>query len=496
MIVKSVEKKENNVVRFAVTADPAEFEAAVNGAYLKSKKNIYVPGFRKGKAPRMVVEGMYGTDVFYEDAVNDLAPKAFQQGVESESLRTVGTPSLADTEFGEDKSVTMTFETALYPEVTLGEYKNLEAPKADVAVTDDEVQKELERLQKRNSRLITVDRPAKEGDTAVIDFEGFIDGVAFEGGKGEGHNLVLGSGAFIPGFEEQVVGMSAGEEKDIQVKFPEDYHADLAGKDAVFKVKVDEVKETELPELDDEFAKDVSEFDTLEAYKDSIRENLKSNKESQAEEHFHNALLEKAVENMTVDIPDAMVEERLDSLMEEYARNMSMQGLALEQYLQMMGMDFAAFRSANKSTALRQVQAELLLEAVAKAEDFTFTPEEIEAEYQRVADNYGVDLEMVKKNVSEENLVADMKMSRAAKLIYDTGIPTEMLVEVPDHMKEEAGEAAGDGEEKPKAKKTTRKKAEPKEAPAEETGVEAEEAPKPKKTRAKAKKTETEPEAE
>ena len=272
MIVKNVRKKEKSTVTFDVLCDAAEFEKAVNEAYLRNKSKIFVPGFRKGKAPRMVIEGMYGKDVFYDDAADELAPVAFNFALEKRDLRTVGNPLVKKVDVSDAKELTISFVTAVWPEVTLGQYKGLEAPKAKVEITDGQVDEELEKIRRRNSRIQSVERPAKLEDTAVIDYEGSVDGVPFDGGKAEGHNLVLGSGAFIPGFEDQVVGMGAGEERDINVTFPEDYaEKSLAGKAAVFHVKCNEVKETQLPALDDEFAKDVSEFDTLAEYRATCR---------------------------------------------------------------------------------------------------------------------------------------------------------------------------------------------------------------------------------
>jgi len=467
MIVKSVEKRENNTAKFQVEIDRDEFEAAINKAYLKNKKNIVVPGFRKGKAPRMVIEGMFGPDVFYEDAINDLSPAAFRFGVEQESLETVGRPMLTDTDISEGKVVTLTFETALYPVVTLGQYKGLEAPKPAVKVEDSDVDAELESLRKRNARMQTADRPAAEGDTVVIDFEGFIDGKPFDGGKGENVNLVLGSGQFIPGFEEQVIGMSAGEEKDINVTFPEDYTEELAGKDAVFHVKLNEVKETILPELDDEFAKDVSEFDTLEEYKNSVRESLLKGREEAATREFKDALIDKAAKNMSVIIPDAMVEEQVDFIINDYAQNLAMQGYSLDHYLSLMGMDVESFRNSIRPTALRQIQVELLLNKVAEEEKIECTDEEIEAEFTRLAELYQMDVENVKKAVSAETLARDLRMRKAASVIYDTGIPTEPVEE----------EAKEDGGEELKAEKKTRSrktKAKAEEAKEEETAGKAE----------------------
>lgn len=455
MIVKSIEKRENNTATFQVKIDKNEFEAAVNRAYMKNKKNIMVPGFRKGKAPRMVIEGMYGSDVFYEDAINDLSPVAFQFGVDQEALETVGRPAITDMNISEEKELTLTFETALYPVATLGQYKGLEAPKAAVKVEESDVDAELELLRMRNARIQTVDRPAADGDTAVIDFEGFIDGAAFEGGKGENYDLLLGSGQFIPGFEEQVMGMSAGEEKDINLTFPEDYHRDLAGKDVVFHVKLNEVKETILPKLDDEFAKDVSEFDTLEEYRNSIRENLLKKREEAAERAFKDALIDKAAENMTVQIPDAMAEEQLDGIVNEYAQNLAMQGYDFQQYLGMLGMDFNSFRNNMRPAALRQIKVELLLTKISEEEKLECTDEEVEAELVRLSELYKIDLENVKMSVPTESLARDLRLRKAAEIIYDSGIPTEPAEE-PTEEKETKEEAE---EETKPAKKTRAKKA-------------------------------------
>lgn len=429
MIVKNVEKKENNTATFQVELDRSEFSAAINKAYLKNRKSINVPGFRRGKAPRMVIEGMFGADVFYDDAMNEAAPEAFNFAVEQEGLKTVGRPSVSDMSVSDDKELTISFETAVYPAVTLGEYKNLEAPRDKVEVTDADVDEELSKIQKRNARLVTVARAAADGDTVVIDFEGFLNGVPFDGGKGEGHSLVLGSGQFVPGFEEQVAGMSAGEEKDIDITFPEDYHEDLAGKAVVFKVKVNEVKESQEPELDDEFAKDVSEFDTLEEYKADLRANLEKSRESAADEKFREALLKKAVENMTVEIPAAMIEEQQDLLINDYAQNLAMQGYSLEQYLGMMGMDVNMFRSSARPAAQRQIESELLLTNIAQAEGFECTAEEIEAEYKKVAESHGMEIDAVKKAVDEETLAKDIKLRKASEVIYSTGIATDPVIE-------------------------------------------------------------------
>ena len=484
MIVKNLEKKEKSTVSFDVVCDAAEFEKAVNGAYLKNRSKIFVQGFRKGKAPRMVIEGMYGKDVFYDDAADELAPAAFRFAVEQEKLRTVGSPAVKAMDVSDEKELTLSFVTAIWPEVTLGQYKGLEAPKAKVEIGDEQVAEELEKVRKRNSRIVTVERPAQKDDTAVIDYEGTVDGVPFDGGKAEGHNLVLGSGAFIPGFEDQVIGMSAGEEKDVHVTFPEEYHEkSLAGKAAVFHVKCNEVKQTELPALDDEFAKDVSEFDTLDEYKASVREKLTKAAEDEAESAYRSALLEKAGDGITADIPEAMVEEQIDNMLREYDQNLQMNGLNLELYLKYLGQDVKAFRDQCRPVAERRVKTDLLLETVAEAEAIAVTDEEIEAEYAKLAEQYGMEADKVKAALGREVIEADVKTRRAAEIIYAAGVPTEP---VPEEKAEEEKKPA----KKPAAKKTAKKAAEKAEEPAAET--EAKPAPKKRAPRKKAE----EPKAE
>ena len=485
MIVKNLEKKEKSTVSFDVVCDAAEFEKALNAAYLKNKKNIFVQGFRKGKAPRMVIEGMYGKEVFYDDATDELAPAAFEYAVNQEGLRNVGQPAVTKVDVSEEKVLTLSFLTAVWPEVTLGEYKGLEAPKASAEVTEAQVDDEMEKIRKRNARIVTVDRAAQNGDTANIDYLGTVDGVAFEGGKAEGHNLVLGSGSFIPGFEDQVVGMTTGEEKDISVTFPEQYHSEeLAGKAAVFHVKVNEIKEEQLPELDDEFAKDVSEFDTLADYRAAVKNRIEVAEKDAAEADFQNKLIEKAGDNITAEIPEAMIEEQIDSMTREYEQNLQMSGLNLQTYLQFMGQDMAAFRATCRITAERRVKTELLLDKVAEVEGIEITAEEIAQEYEKVAEQYATDISVVKNAVPESAIVGDMKARRAAEIIFNTGIPTAIMVEVPN-FDEAPAEAAP--AKKTTKKSTTKKKAA---APAEEAPAAEEEAPakKPaKKTTSKKK---------
>ena len=438
MDVKNVEKKDNGKLTFQVEVDSAAFESAVNKAYLKARKKIYVPGFRKGKAPRMVIEGMYGADVFHEDAVNDIAPEAYEQGVKQTGARTVGRPSVTDYNVGEDKSVTIDFTVALYPKAALGQYKGLEVYRETVAVSGEEVDAELERVRKRNERIINVEREAAEGDTVNIDYDGYKDGVRFDGGKAEGQDLVLGSHRFVPGFEEQLVGAKAGEERQLNITFPENYHEGLAGADVVFKVKVNEVRQSQLPELDDDFAKDVSEFDTLEEYKEDIKKNLLAAKEDNAEKEFRNAAVEKAVENMSVEVPGEMLEEQLEGMMAEYRQNVAMNGMEFSQYLTMMGMDEAGFREVLRPAADKRTRSEILLEAVAEAEGIELSEEEVEAEYKTAAENYDVSLDKIKSVIPEEIIKNDLRMKKAADLICENAVATDRKPEPePDGEKTE-----------------------------------------------------------
>ena len=421
MTVKNVEKKENNIATFQVETDAAEFEAAVNGAYLKNKSSIYIPGFRKGKAPRAVVEGMYGHEVFYQDAMDELAPKAFDQGLKEAQLRIVGAPAISDVKVTDERTVEYSFEVTLYPEVTLGQYKGLSAQKDAVNVSEEDVNKELEAARKRNARILTVDdREAQMGDTANIDFDGYLDGERFDGGKAEGYDLELGSGSFVPGFEEQVVGMKIGEDKDINITFPEDYVADLAGKAVVFKVKLNSLSVKELPELDDEFAKDVSEFDTLDEYKADIREKQEKQQQEMADNKFRSEIIRKACENMTVDIPAVMIDDKLEEIVRNYAVNFGFtdRNTSLEDLLKMMGVDAAAIRPS----AEMQVKTELLLEAVVKAENMEVTEEDTEEYMKKVAEGIGAKVEDMKSYFSKEFIQEELKKERATNIIIDSAV--------------------------------------------------------------------------
>lgn len=434
MNVKSVEKE---AVRAKVTVaiTRAELEPALNKVYLKVRKDITMPGFRKGKAPRMVIEAAYGKHVFYEDAIEELFPEIYKDCVLTQDIKPVGRPSVSAMNIEDDDSVTMTIDTDLYPEVTLGQYKGLEVEKAEALVAASEVDAEIDRMAQNVARITTVERPAQEGDTAVIDFEGFKDGVAFDGGKGESYELKLGSHSFIPGFEEQVVGMSAGEEKEIDVTFPEDYHAsELAGAPVVFKVKVHEVKETIVPEKDDEFVKDVSEFDTMAELRADIEKRILTEKQAGIDRAFENAAIEKAVANMTVEIPDSMVEEELERQMERMDYELRAQGASLEAYASMMGGNMDAIKNSLRPGALSAVKTNVMLDAVVDAEKIEVSDEECEEEYKKIAESYQMEVEKVKELLDLKGMQGDLQVRKAAKLI------AEAAVAVAPAAKEEAKE--------------------------------------------------------
>ncbi len=431
MNVKSVEKNENNTAKVVLEVEKDQFQTALDKAYRKVKNTIYIPGFRKGKAPRKIVEGMYGANVFYEDAINLIFPEIWEQATTESELKVVGSPSVSDLNVDENGNLVLTIECGLYPVATLGQYKGIEAPKAAVTVTDEEVDEDIKQLASRNSSISTVERAAKDGDTVIIDFDGYMDGVAFDGGKGENYTLRLGSGTFIPGFEEQVVGMAAGDEKDVEVTFPADYGTqELAGKPATFKVKVHEVKETLVPELDDEFAKDVSETaETLEDLKKERREKLEKDKSDEAEHNFKNEVVKKAMDNLEVVIPDAMVEAQLDDMMNQYAMNMQSSGFTLEQYAQMMGTTIQGLREQSREGAVQQIRNTLLLEKVAEEENIQVSDEELEEEYQTMAKEYDMDVEKVKEYLPLEDLRKEKQLQKAMDLIVDNAVATEPKAE-------------------------------------------------------------------
>ena len=468
MNVKSVEKQEKSAVELVIEIGGEEFEAAVQKAYLKQRNKINVPGFRKGKAPRKIIEGMFGSGVFYEDAINELYPKAYADAVEQEKLDVVSWPNVEVLEAGKD-GLTFKATVTVRPEVKLGEYKGLTAEKEEVKITDEDIDNELKPYINRASRMVTVEREAQNGDTVVIDFEGFKDGVPFDGGKAEGHSLELGSGAFIPGFEDQLVGTKAGDEKDVNVTFPEDYHAeDLAGAPVVFKVKVHEVKEKQLPTVDDEFAKDVSEFDTLEAFKKDLADKLTERREAQAKRAFEAAIMEQVMDNMEVEIPDAMVAYETDQMVEDMARRIQAQGIPFEQYMAMTGMTIDIVRSQAAAAAMERVRRDLALGAVVAAENIEISDEDLEAEYKRLADEYHMELDQVKAAAPAEDVKKGLAIQKAEQVIYDSAKvgKTPAKKKTTKKKAEEAEGEAAEGEEKPKKRRTTKKKTE--EAPAEE----------------------------
>ncbi len=425
MILKNVEKKENNTAAFVVESDAAEFEKAVNDAYRKNRSSISIPGFRKGKAPRAVIEGMYGPEVFYQDAMDELAPGAYEFGLKESGLKTVGAPSISDVNITDDRAIAYTFSVSVYPEVTLGQYKGVEALKPSADVTDEDVEAELNATRKRNARMIDIDdRPARMGDTADIDFDGYLNGERFDGGKAEGHKLELGSNSFVPGFEDQVVGMKVGEEKDINITFPEDYVPELAGKDVVFKVKLNSLTMPELPELDDEFAKDVSEFDTLDEYKASIRENLAKTRAERAEAAFKDAVMFQAAENITADIPEVMIEEKEEDILRNYAGQFGLRdrSVSLDEIKKMMGINDEIMEKSIRPAALSQVKTDLLLDAVMEAEELADTDEAFEAYVSKTAAEVGATAEQLKQYFGEDYMRHEFRKELATNLIVNSAV--------------------------------------------------------------------------
>ncbi len=456
MKVTSVEKKEKSTVELTIQVEADAFEAAIQKVYLKTRGRMNVPGFRKGKAPRKIIEGMYGPSVFYEDAINELYPTAYEEAVKEQGLDDVGYPKMEIVEVGKE-GFTFKALVSVRPEAKLGEYKGLTAPKEEPKVTDEDIDQELKPYVDRATRLVSVDREAREGDTAVIDFEGFDNGTPFEGGKGENHDLKLGAGTFVPGFEEQVAGMKAGDERDIDITFPEEYHPDLAGKAVVFHVKCNEVKESQAPEVDDEFAKDVSEFETLADFRKDLGEKLLERKKGQAQAEFENAIMEQLVEGMECEIPDGMVEVQVDRIMDDYAMRIQNQGMRVDDYMSMMGMTPEMMRTSARPAALKQVQMELALTAVAKAEGLEVSDEEYEAEITKLSEQYNMPVEQVKAVVAQEALKQDLMLRKASRVVLDSAKAAKKTAAKKTAKKAEESEA------KPKrtrAKKTEEPKTE------------------------------------
>ncbi len=437
MNVKQVEK-ENGSAKIVVTIDREEFTSALDRAYAKVRKDIMIPGFRKGKAPRKFVERMYGDKVFYEDAVNEIFPEIYEKAVTEQQIKAVGQPSVTDMQTPDEGGVELTISTELYPEVTLGAYKGIEVPKDTIEIKDEEVDAELGRMADRNARIETVEREAQSGDTVVLDFEGFVDGKPFEGGKAEKYNLTLGSGSFIPGFEDQLVGLKAGDEKAVSVTFPEQYTKELAGKAATFQCRIHEVKQTIKPELDDEFAKDVSEYDTLDALKDSIRADLEKKRQEAVDRDFENAAVEIAGKNMTCQIPACMIDEQVDRHLEQFAYQLQMQGMKLEDYIKMIGGDVKGLRDSMRPMAETTVRSNILLSEIVAQENIDVTDEELDEEIKKLAEQYQMEPEKVRETVDLAAVRSDLKGRKAVKLIVDAAKPV---------AKEEKAEPAETAEE-------------------------------------------------
>ena len=419
MNVKSIEKNGNQAT-IVVEIDAEMMEKGINAAYLKQRKTIAIPGFRKGKAPRKMIEAMYGKHVFVEDGLEEIFPEVYTAAVAD--VKAIGRPNLTNLEVGDDNSCTLTFTTDVYPEVTLGQYKGLEVVKNEVSVADAQVEAELNRMAQNVAVTEEVEKAAEMGDTANIDFEGFDNGVAFDGGKGENFDLKLGSGQFVPGFEEQVVGMTAGEEKDINITFPENYTAELAGKPVVFHVKLNKVTVTNVPALDDEFAKDVSEFETLEELKADIRAKALESAEKQAKTAFENAAVEKAAELATVEMPAALIDAELDNQMERFAYQLQMSGYSMEAYAKMMGGDVSTMRNAFRPAAEKQAKVNVTLAKIVEVEGIAVSEDEMNEEYEALAKQYELEVEKVKEMVPAEEVKASLENRKVVKVIVDSAV--------------------------------------------------------------------------
>ena len=436
MTVKSCEKLEKSRVALTIEVGAEEFEAAVNKAYLKMRGKINVPGFRVGKAPRKIIEKMYGEEVFYEEAVNIILPDAYEDAVKEQKLDVVGYPEV-ELESCTKDGVVFKCTVAVYPEVKLGQYKGLEAPKAEVKVAAADVNARLKEMADRNSRLVSVERAVKKGDTADIDFEGFDNGVAFDGGKGENFDLEIGSGSFVPGFEEQLIGMKAGEEKDIDITFPENYAPELAGKPVVFHVKVNEVKVKEVPAVDDEFAKDVSEFDTLKELKADIKKKMTDERTVAAQRAFEDVLMTKVAEGIKAEIPDEMIEMQAHQMLEGFKQQLASQGIPFEQYTKMTGMNEEQIIMDAKEPATNQVRMDLAIRAIIKAEGLEVTDEEVENEIKSLAEKYGMELDTVKKFLNPEDIKEQVMREKVIKVVADSAIAVAPEVKEDENKEEE-----------------------------------------------------------
>lgn len=441
-----VEKLENNMAKLTIEVEATELEKAIQAAYQKNKGKISVPGFRKGKVPRQLIEKMYGKEVFYEDAANALIPDAYEKALEDCEETIVSTPKIEVTQIEAGKPFIFTAEVALKPEVKLGKYKGVKVEKADIDVTDDEINEQIEKERENNARMIEVEgRAIENGDVATIDFEGFVDGVAFEGGKGENYPLTIGSGSFIPGFEDQLIGRNKDEEVEVKVTFPEDYHAeDLKGKEALFKVSVKEVKVKELPALDDEFASEVSEFDTLAEYKEDVKKKLAEKKEKEARNAKEEAVLDAIIADAAMDIPDAMLETQQRQIVDEFAQRLQMQGLSLEQYFQFTGLNAEKLLEQVKPQADRRIKSRLVLEAIVAAENIAASEEEYEKELARMAEVYNMEIDKVKEMLGDnekakKQILDDLAITKAADFVVEQAKETKAKAKKAD-KKEEAAE--------------------------------------------------------
>ena len=419
-----VENLEKNMAKLTIEVSAEDLEKALESAYQKQKKQISVPGFRKGKVPRAMIEKMYGVDVFYEDAANALMQQNYAAAVDESGIDIVSRPTVDVVQIEKGKPFIFTAEVAVKPEVTLGKYMGVTVTKIDTSVSDEEVDEALEKERNNNARTINVtDRPVAQGDTAVIDFEGFVDGEAFEGGKGENYPLTIGSGSFIPGFEEQLIGAEPEKEVEVKVTFPEDYHAeDLKGKEAVFKCTVHEIKAKELPELDDEFAKDVSEFDTLAEYKEDVKKNLTEKKAEDARRAKEDAAVDKVIENAQMDIPEAMIDTQCETMIEEFAQRIAQSGLSMDQYLQFSGLTVDGLKEQVRPEALTRIQSSLVLEQIAKEENIEVSDADVDAEIEKMAKNYGMEADKLKEYMGEgekESMKRELAITKAVELIMD-----------------------------------------------------------------------------
>ncbi|MCM1283069.1 MAG: trigger factor [Muribaculaceae bacterium] len=418
-----VERLEHNMAKLTIEVPADEVERALEAAYRKQKGKISIPGFRKGKVPRAMIEKMYGAEVFYEDAANELMQQTYPSAVDESGEDIVSRPAVSVEQIEKGKSFIYTAEVAVKPEVTLGKYKGVTVTKIDVSVSGEEVDEALEKERENNARMVSVERPAEMGDTAIIDFEGFMDGVAFEGGKGENHPLEIGSHSFIDNFEDQLVGRSAGEELDVNVTFPEQYQAaELAGRPAVFKVKINEIKAKELPELNDEYAQDVSEFDTLEEYRQSVKERLAEQKENEAKRAKEDEAIQKIIDKSEMDIPEAMIETQCETMVDEFAQRIAQSGLSMEQYMQFSGTTIEGLKEQVRPEAVTRIQSSLVLEQIAKEENIEASEEEIDAEIEKMAKNYGMEPDKLREYMGEgerNSVKRDLAITKAVELVME-----------------------------------------------------------------------------